>query len=60
MTPHQTVANFQSATTGWYLRYNIAYDFVNKKIVAFDRTDSDDPSGDDLSTFVIDILVIGE
>ena len=60
ITPHQTVANFQSATTGFGLRYSFAFDYVNKRIVAFDRTDSDDPSGDDLSTIVLDILVISE
>ena len=60
ITGHQTVANFQSATTGLGLRYSFSYDYVNKKIAAFDRTDSDDPAGDDLSTIILDILVVAE
>ena len=54
ITPHILVANNAR------MRYLFFYDYVNKKIIAFDRTDSDDPSGDDLSTIILDILVVAE
>lgn len=46
------VANVASA------RYGFIYDYVNKKILPLDATDSyDDASGDDLSTITLDVFV---
>ena len=43
------------------MRYQFFYDFVNKKIVPADSTDSfDDANTDDLSLVILDVLVIGE
>ena len=43
------------------MRYLFFYDFVNKKIVPADITDAfDDATGDDLSTVILDVIVIGE
>jgi hypothetical protein len=43
------------------MRYGFIYDYVNKKIVPTDATDSyDDASGDDLSGIALDVLVISE
>lgn len=42
-------------------RYGFIYDYVNKKIVPTDATDSyDDASGDDLSTITLDVIVYSE
>ena len=55
VTPHIPVANVANQ------RYRFIYDYVNKKIVPTDATDSyDDASGDDLSSVTVDVLVIGE
>jgi hypothetical protein len=54
-TRHILVANVANA------RYDFFYDFVNKKIVPLDATDSyDDAAADDLSTVILDVLVVGE
>lgn len=54
-TPHILVANAAR------MRYLFFYDFVNKKIVPADITDSfDDANGDDLSTVILDVVVISE
>ena len=43
------------------MRYQFFYDFVNKKIVPADATDSyDDANGDDLSLVILDVLVVSE
>jgi hypothetical protein len=55
ITPHILVANAAK------MRYLYFYDYVNKKIVPADITDAfDDGNGDDLSTVILDILVISE
>ena len=55
ITPHILVANNAR------MRYLFFYDYVNKKIVPADITDSfDDGNGDDLSTILLDVLVISE
>lgn len=55
ITPHILVANAAR------MRYLFFYDFVNKKIVPADITDSfDDANGDDLSTIILDVLVVSE
>lgn len=42
-------------------RYAFMYDYVNKKIVPLDATDSfDDASGDDLSGITLNVMVVGE
>lgn len=51
----ELVANVANA------RYQFLYDYVNKKIVPLDATDSfDDASGDDLHLTWLNILVIAE
>jgi hypothetical protein len=43
------------------MRYLFYYDYVNKKIVPADITDSfDDGNGDDLSLVILDVLVVSE
>lgn len=43
------------------MRYQFFYDYVNKKIVPADSTDSfDDANGDDLSLVILDVLVVSE
>lgn len=54
-SPHILVANAAR------MRYLFFYDFVNKKIVPADITDTfDDANGDDLSTITLDVIVVGE
>jgi hypothetical protein len=56
ISSHLLVANFASLS-----RYSFKYDFVGKKIVPVDATDAnDDATGDDLSSIILDVLVIGE
>ena len=42
-------------------RYQYVYDYVNRKILPLDSTDSfDDGSGDDMSLVILDLLVVSE
>jgi hypothetical protein len=55
VTQHILVANAAK------MRYLFFYDYVNKKIVPADITDSfDDAAGDDLSLITLDVIVLGE